>query len=288
MDKNYEAGSAAGPTPLHDVRQSVYSDLQYVSLQMGGQIYGGWYRMLPDGRMELLALANMHCERRSEGTPIEQARGMLEDFIRAARTGERPDAAATTPAGGQRSESESLTLGKLLYADTAKPRTPENDWIQLVRLIAGRDQLALDQLFQRTHRVVYTLIMRLIGNPEIAEELTLDVYQGVWRQAAHVDLAGAGSVLAWLMNEARFRAIERLAIEREKKTGAHDLEQGAWLQNALRSLSADERQLIEAAYFSESTYQDLAAERQQPADDVKGQLQRSMEKLREQLLTGSP
>lgn len=90
------------------------------------------------------------------------------------------------------------------------------------------------------------------------------------------------------MNEARFRAIERLAIEREKKTGAHDLEQGAWLQNALRSLSADERQLIEAAYFSESTYQDLAAERQQPADDVKEQLQRSMEKLREQLLTGSP
>lgn len=56
--------------------------LQYVSLEIDGQTYGGWYRVLDDGRMELLALATMHSEQRAEGTPLEQAKGMLTDFIR--------------------------------------------------------------------------------------------------------------------------------------------------------------------------------------------------------------
>ncbi|MBL8266272.1 hypothetical protein [Steroidobacter sp.] len=56
--------------------------LEYVSLEIDGKTYGGWYRLLEDGRMELLALATMHSEQRAEGTPLEQAKGMLTDFIR--------------------------------------------------------------------------------------------------------------------------------------------------------------------------------------------------------------
>jgi hypothetical protein len=52
-------------------------------------IYGGWYRLLPDGRMELLALANMRRERRLEHTPHEQARGMLAEFIKGASPNDR-------------------------------------------------------------------------------------------------------------------------------------------------------------------------------------------------------
>lgn len=44
----------------------------------------GTERILADGKMELLALANMHCERRSESTPVEQARGMLAGATRRA------------------------------------------------------------------------------------------------------------------------------------------------------------------------------------------------------------
>lgn len=97
-----ESQPASGsPAPLERVRQCVESDLQYVSLQVDGATYGGWYRLLPDGQMELLALANMRTERRAEHTPLEQARGMLADFIQGAPTmarWDRPSAAGREPA----------------------------------------------------------------------------------------------------------------------------------------------------------------------------------------------
>jgi hypothetical protein len=76
--------SAATAAPLEQLKESLYSDLEYVSLQVDGATYGGWYRVLPDQRIELLALANMNCAMRHESSVLEQARGMLMDFIRAA------------------------------------------------------------------------------------------------------------------------------------------------------------------------------------------------------------
>lgn len=73
-------------TPVTGLKNACsISDLQYVSIQLNGQTYGGWYRTLPSGQMELLTLANLLHERRPEDTALEQARGMLTDFVRAHR-----------------------------------------------------------------------------------------------------------------------------------------------------------------------------------------------------------
>ena len=67
------------------------------------------------------------------------------------------------------------TLGDLLYTNKELHPT-ENDWVRLVRLIADGDQLALHSLYEQTHRLVFTLIMRITNNRETAEELTVDVF----------------------------------------------------------------------------------------------------------------
>jgi RNA polymerase sigma-70 factor (ECF subfamily) len=290
VNKELEPRSAGGAASLDQVKQSVHSDLQYVSLQLDGKTYGGWYRQLPDGRLELLALANMHSERRPEGTPIEQARGMLAEFVRSAhRNGlNGHDACDVSDSTGDRDEAETQsTLGDLLYADNTKSRVPEDDWIGLVKSIAAGDQGALDQLFTRTHRIVFTLMMRLIGNRDVAEELTVDVFHDVWRQAAHFDAAG-GPVLAWLLDQARLRALGRLEFQQASKSGAADIqEQAVGLRNAaVTSLSVDERQLIGTAYFSNVSYRELAAQRQESPEAVKRRIHSAMEKLRDQLGTG--
>jgi RNA polymerase sigma-70 factor (ECF subfamily) len=115
----------------------------------------------------------------------------------------------------QRTQESSATLGDVLYAES-KTLVPEQDWATLVQSIAAGDQLALHALYERAHRPVFTLIMRITANREIAEELTIDVFHDVWRRASQYD-AAIGTVLGWIMNQARSRAIDRLRFQSRKK-----------------------------------------------------------------------
>jgi DNA-directed RNA polymerase specialized sigma24 family protein len=202
VDKKLEPAAGAG-TVQAEPKASVHSDLQYVSIQLDGNTYGGWYRLLPDGQMELLALANMHCERRTENTPVEQARGMLTDFIRGVRR------KADSGRGGG-------TLGALLYADPAKTRVTEQDWVELMQSIAAADASALRELYERAHRVVFTLLMRLTHQPTVAEELTVDVFHEIWSRASKYE-AAEGSVLGWIMNHTRSKAIDYWGLDWGKR-----------------------------------------------------------------------
>src|SRR3990170_1348343 len=123
---------------------------------------------------------------------------------------------APVPIEHDQRDGASGTLGDVLYADKSKTLVSEKEWVGLVQSIAAGDQLALHALYERTHRVVFTLIMRITSNRETAEELTLDVFYDVWQRASRYD-AGNGTVLGWIMNQARSRAIDRLRFEQRKK-----------------------------------------------------------------------
>lgn len=190
------------------------------------------------------------------------------------------------------------TLGDVLYADKSKPRVSEEEWLKLLRAIAGGDQLALHSLFEQTQRVVFTLIARITLNRETAEEVTLDVFYDVWRKASTYDPAN-GSVVGWVMNQARSRAIDRLRFDQRKKrvnTYPHSLgpttdvidpqqaclfeEQSRLLQDSLEVLTSEERRAIETAFFSELTYGQTARNLNQPLGTVKTRIRSGLEKLR--------
>jgi RNA polymerase sigma-70 factor (ECF subfamily) len=212
---------------------------------------------------------------------------------------------ATQDLEQDRPESPSGTLGDVLYADKSKTVESEKAWVALVQSIAAGDQLALHALYERTHRVVFTLIMRITSNRETAEELTLDVFHDVWRRASRYDAAN-GTVLGWIMNQARSRAIDRLRFEQRRKrtdsyasdpfsaiemSECHDLlelkEQARALRNALTVLTPDERQAIEAAFFSELTHAEVAARLNQPLGTVKTRIRSGLQKLRQALGAGA-
>ncbi|HEY7539958.1 MAG TPA: sigma factor, partial [Methylomirabilota bacterium] len=109
-------------------------------------------------------------------------------------------------------ESQPLTLGDLLHAGNGQAVVCEDTWVDLVRSIAGRDQLALQALYTRTYGVVFTWITRIVGDWGAAEDLTLDVFHDVWRTAPTYDPA-SGSVVGWVMDTARSRAIGRRRFE---------------------------------------------------------------------------
>lgn len=208
--------------------------------------------------------------------------------------------ASQRPHQGEQRDPET-TLGDLLYADKTKARVPESDWVALVQSIARGDQSSLHALYTQAHRIVFTLIMRITDNRETAEELTLDVFYDVWRRAASYDPAG-GSVIGWIMNQARSRAIDRLRFDQRKKRGsdhpggplteaassspheAFDMkEQGQLLRQALQVLTPPERQAIETAFFSELTYAEAAAQLNQPLGTVKTRIRSGLAALRQAL-----
>jgi RNA polymerase sigma-70 factor (ECF subfamily) len=193
----------------------------------------------------------------------------------------------------------SATLGDVLYAKSKAP-IPEQDWVALVQSIAAGDQLALHALYERAHRIVFTLMMRLTADRETAEELTVDVFHDVWRRASRYDAAN-GTVLGWIMNQARSRAIDRLRFEnRKKRSHGCDVqplaeavadprdvielrEQGAALRAALTALTPDERQAIDMTFFAGLTHAEAAARLNQPLGTIKTRIRSGLHKLRRAL-----
>ena len=195
------------------------------------------------------------------------------------------------------------TLGELLFPDKTKPRVPESAWVGLVESIARGDEDALRSLYERTHRIVFTLIVRITSNPATAEELTLDVFHDVWRRASTYDPTG-GSVVGWIMNQARSRAIDRVRFDQRKKRVNQDADnplpvaaasgpqeafdlkdQARRVRDALTVLKPEERQVIETAFFAELTYRDVAKRLQQPLGTVKTRIRSALGKLRQALAT---
>ena len=193
------------------------------------------------------------------------------------------------------------TLGDVLYGNKAAALVLESDWAALVVSIAAGDQRSLHALYERTHRIVYTLAVRLTNNRDTAEEVTLDVFHDVWRRASSYDAAN-GTVIGWIMNQARSRAIDRVRLEQRKKRvnqepdipleeplagGPHEALELAQLQGALRDallvLTPDEREAIETAYFSGLTYAETAQRLNQPLGTVKTRIRSGLAKLRKAL-----
>jgi len=195
------------------------------------------------------------------------------------------------------------TLGDVLYAKSKAP-VPEQDWATLVRSMAAGDQLALHTLYEMAHRMVFTLIMRITANREAAEELTIDVFHDVWRRASRYDAAN-GTVLGWIMNQARSRAIDRLRFEsRQKRSPGDDAEPPAEiaaeprdalelraeaqsLRVALATLTPNERQAIETTFFGGLTHAEAAARLNQPLGTIKTRIRSGLHKLRRALAAES-
>jgi RNA polymerase sigma-70 factor, ECF subfamily len=199
----------------------------------------------------------------------------------------------------RKSQDSPATLGDVLYANS-KAAVAEQDWATLVQSIAAGDHTALHALYERAHRPVFTLLMRITANRETAEEVTIDVFHDVWRRASRYDGAN-GTVLGWIMNQARSRAIDRLRFERRKKRSnggdeqllvepaadPHDVlelrEQGESLRAALAVLTPDERQAIEATFFAGLTHAEAAAQLKQPLGTIKTRIRSGLHKLRHSL-----
>ena len=170
--------------------------------------------------------------------------------------------------------------------------------IALIERIVARDEAAVAALYDRHCRLLFGLILRIIRDRSEAEEILQEVFVLVWTRAETYNVS-LGPPAAWLVRVARNRAIDRLrannvrlrAVESapepepvespEARAGVS--EQQRAVVRALESLPADQRVLIEQAYFLGLTQSELAARFKLPLGTVKTRIRTGMLALREQL-----
>lgn len=173
---------------------------------------------------------------------------------------------------------------------------------ELIERIAGGDEQALASFYNETSRLVHGLLLRVLGDAGAAEEVLLDVFTQVWRQADAYSEA-RGVPVAWLTTIARSRAIDRLRAGRTERQRTEPLDlslyrsasgddvEKQWsaretqvkVRAALDGLGPEQRELIELAYFGGMSHSEIAAAKSQPLGTVKTRIRLGMSKLRETL-----
>ncbi len=167
------------------------------------------------------------------------------------------------------------------------------------RMMAG-DESALSDLYDRYSGMLFAMLVRVLRDPQAAEEILQDLFLQLWRGAARFD-ANRGSLPAWLMVIGRNRALSRLRT-REHREVPEDIEAFPAnavpspvnieddaersllmekLRTAMATLPAEQREAVELAYFEGMTQTEIAARTGSPLGTVKSRVRTAMQSLKQ-------
>lgn len=179
---------------------------------------------------------------------------------------------------------------------------------RLVARVAGGDEAALEPLYDRYGKLIYSLALRIVHDGATAEEVTQEVFVRLWRSAASF-AADRASVQTWLLriahnlalNEVRRRQSRPVAADHFdwEVEGEHlpdtqsdgDPAVAVWLREraetirqALAQLPEPQRRAIELAFYGGLSQAEVAAAVGDPLGTVKSRIRIGMQRLRELLL----
>ncbi len=175
----------------------------------------------------------------------------------------------------------------------------------LIGRAAEGDARALEVLYDRYSRVVFSFGLRIVGDPQLAEELLQEVFFRAWQQGGSFR-SSKGSFITWLLSITHNMAIDEVRKRRRRpqKADSEDpetalaavpdtglnVEEEVWLgalrdtiDGAMASLPPAQREAIELAYFRGLTQREIAEQLGEPLGTIKTRMRLGMQKLRDQL-----
>ncbi len=178
--------------------------------------------------------------------------------------------------------------------------------LELIDAIARKDQQALETLYDRYSKLLYTLILRIVRSPAEAEDILQELYLQVWHKA-NMFYSVRGNLSTWLMTLARNRAIDHLRSKSHRERTlrgpegelmalsdqtiyANPLllleanEAGNIVRSALRKLSKSQRDMLELAYYEGLSQSEIASKSGTPLGTVKTRMRKAMLTLKESLM----
>lgn len=173
------------------------------------------------------------------------------------------------------------------------------DDVTLVREIAAGRDSSLALLYDRYSGLLYSLALRILGNPAEAQDAVQDALIQVWKQAGRYD-PRRSSVSTWLVLMTRSRCIDRLRSRRaaDRAVDRLELEVGqphespagpsaVWngerrerVRRELIQLPSEQQEVVELAFYEGLSQSEIAARTETPLGTVKTRTLLAMRKLR--------
>jgi RNA polymerase sigma-70 factor (ECF subfamily) len=174
----------------------------------------------------------------------------------------------------------------------------------LMERVRQGDTGALETLYDRYARPVYSLVLRISQQPASAEEIVQDVFLQLWRSAERFQIS-RGPLEPWLFTMARNRALDFLRLKREKQRRREDsadsdlpfsavtrpdpegeIDQSRRTEKVLAlmsSLPEAQRRAIELAFFEGLSHSEISAAMGEALGAVKSWIRGGLLRLRESL-----
>lgn len=175
----------------------------------------------------------------------------------------------------------------------------------LVERMSAGEVEALEVLYDRYARPVFSFAVRIVGDALVAEEVLQEAFLRAWQQAGRFELA-KGSFASWLLSITHNLAIDEVRrrqrrpqradlvdiadVLRGEADASADVEEAAEaaelrerIRHAMGTLPPAQQRVIELAYFGGLTQREIAALLNEPLGTVKTRMRLAMQKLRDLL-----
>ncbi len=176
----------------------------------------------------------------------------------------------------------------------------------VVRISRG-DESALSGLYDQYARVVYSLILKIVHNQQVAEELTQEVFLRVWQQSSSYSRE-RGRFASWMLGIAHNLAIDEIRRGKARPQQVYDNPEESrsllevadrspepdemvlggirrdFIVEALDRLPGNQREVIEMSYFGGLTQSQIAERKGEPLGTIKTRTRLALQRLRSNLL----
>lgn len=162
--------------------------------------------------------------------------------------------------------------------------------------ISKQDKAALEQLYDRYEKILFSFLYKMLEDRELAEEALQEVFIKIWCGKGVYD-ESKGKFTSWLFRMAQNTAIDLIRkrkkpsapIEEAGHMASHDLpvdQQAEWqekkaeIETAVQHLSIEQQKMIDLFYFKGHTHETIADMCDIPLGTVKSRIRLALKKLK--------
>ncbi len=170
---------------------------------------------------------------------------------------------------------------------------------EVMHLVQAGNPRAFELLYDRHGGASFSLAYRMVGDRVTAEDIAQEAFLSIWRSRARYQ-SDRGSVRTWVLGIVHHRAIDALRrnlVHERRRSSAEGIEErheateltdveaarredARLVRAALGELPAEQRRVIDLAYFGGFSHSQIAEMLAMPIGTVKGRMRLGLDKLR--------